>query len=117
MVPVGETAQRRLHAYLESRPPASRRHGPFFLNHKGGRLSDRGARGIIAKWVGEAALHRQISPHSFRHSFATHLLSRGCDLRTVQEMLGHRSLTTTQTYTHVTPEHLKKVYEAAHPRA
>jgi integrase/recombinase XerC len=117
LVPVGASAQRMIHAYLDSRLPASRRSGPLFHNHKGGRLSERGARGIVAKWVYAAAIHRKVSPHSFRHSFATHLLSRGCDLRSVQEMLGHRNLVTTQTYTHVTPEHLRKVYEQAHPRA
>jgi tyrosine recombinase XerC len=116
-VPVGGSAQRMVHAYLESRLPAQRKSGPLFLNPNGGRLSERGARSIVAKWVFEAAIHRKVSPHSFRHSFATHLLSRGCDLRAVQEMLGHRNLTTTQTYTHVSPEHLKKVYEQAHPRA
>jgi tyrosine recombinase XerC len=117
MVPVGQTAQKAVHTYLEQRPGAMRKTGPLFLNHRGTRLSDRGARGIVGKWVKEAALHQKISPHAFRHSFATHLLDRGCDLRSVQELLGHRSLTTTQTYTHVSAEHLKKVYQHAHPRA
>jgi tyrosine recombinase XerC len=117
LVPVGASAQKMLHAYINSRLPASRRSGALFFNHKGARISERGARGIVAKWVFEAAIHRKVSPHVFRHSFATHLLSRGCDLKSVQEMLGHRNLATTQTYTHVTPEHLKKVYEQAHPRA
>jgi integrase/recombinase XerC len=127
LVPVGEAAQRMVHAYVESRPLTSRKggppvaslasSGPLFLNHRGGRLTERGARGVVAKWVSEAALRQNVSPHSFRHSFATHLLSRGCDLRAVQEMLGHRNLATTQIYTQVSPEHLKKVYEQAHPRA
>ncbi len=116
-VPVGETAQKAIRAYVESRPKALRRGVALFLNPRGFRLSDRGARGIVSKWVRTAALRHQISPHAFRHSFATHLLNRGCDLRSVQEMLGHRNLTTTQNYTHVTTEHLKKVYESAHPRA
>lgn len=96
---------------------SSSRGSPLFLNHRGSRLSDRGARGVVAKWVLEAALRQNVSPHTFRHSFATHLLARGCDLRSVQEMLGHRNLVTTQTYTHVSPEHLKRVYQQAHPRA
>jgi tyrosine recombinase XerC len=116
LVPLGPVAQKTVHAYIESRP-ASLRRGPLFLNHRGMRLSDRGARNIVNKWVREAALHQKVSPHAFRHSFATHLLDRGCDLRSVQEMLGHKNITTTQIYTHVSPEHLKKVYQQAHPRA
>jgi tyrosine recombinase XerC len=111
MVPVGETALKRIHAYHGGRK------GPLFLNHRGGRLSDRGGRLIVARWVAKAALASRVSPHSFRHSFATHLLGRGCDLKAVQEMLGHRNLVTTQAYTHVTAEHLKNVYQRAHPRA
>jgi tyrosine recombinase XerC len=117
MVPVGGTALKRIHAYLDTRMPKDRRGSPLFLNPRGTRLSDRGARLVVSRWVRRAALQQKISPHSFRHSFATHLLNRGCDLRTVQEMLGHRNLVTTQTYTHVTADHLKKVYERAHPRA
>ncbi len=117
LVPVGQTALKMLHAYIESRPPEVRKSGALFLNHQGVRISDRGARGIVAKWVIQAAVRQNISPHSFRHSFATHLLNRGCDLRSVQELLGHRNLITTQTYTHVSAEHLKKVYQKAHPRA
>jgi tyrosine recombinase XerC len=124
MVPVGETAIKRVHAYLEKRRPGGLagspkgpRGTPMFLNPRGGRLSDRGARLVVARWVQKAALQKNISPHSFRHSFATHLLDRGCDLLAVQEMLGHRNLATTQTYTHVTAEHLKKQYQKAHPRA
>lgn len=117
MVPVGETALARIRAYLATRPPKGPRGSPLFLNPNGMRLSDRGARLVVARWVVKAALRQNISPHSFRHSFATHLLSRGCDLKTVQELLGHRNLVTTQTYTHVTAEHLQKVYQKAHPRA
>jgi tyrosine recombinase XerC len=117
MVPVGETALKRIHAYLETRQPKGPRGSPLFMNPQGTRLSDRGARMVVARWVRQAALQQNISPHSFRHSFATHLLSRGCDLRSVQEMLGHRNLVTTQAYTHVTAEHLKKQYQKAHPRA
>lgn len=117
MVPVGETALKRIHAYLETRPPRGPRGAPLFLNPAGARLSDRGARLVVSRWVSQAAITQHISPHSFRHSFATHLLARGCDLKAVQEMLGHRNLVTTQAYTHVSAEHLKKVYEKAHPRA
>ena len=130
LVPLGQTAQKTARAYIESRSPHDRasgpsgrpadrpvHSGPLFLNPRGMRISDRGARFIVQKWVQRAALHQKISPHSFRHSFATHLLDRGCGLRSVQEMLGHRSIVTTQIYTHVTPEHLKKVYQQAHPRA
>jgi integrase/recombinase XerC len=115
LVPVGTTALKRVHSYLESR--SEKRSGPLFLNRSGTRLSERGARLVVARWVGRAALQRRISPHAFRHSFATHLLDRGCDLRAVQEMLGHKSLVTTQAYTHVSAEHLRKVYQKAHPRA
>src|SRR5882724_6236922 len=117
MVPVGEKALSRIHRYLEGRPTKGQRSSPLFLNPRGGRLSDRGARLIVSRWVREASVQQKVSPHSFRHSFATHLLDRGCDLKAVQEMLGHRNLATTQTYTHVTAEHLKKVYEKSHPRA
>ncbi len=139
LVPVGETALKKIHAYLESPSPLKgeggdgggpptralprqgggvfRSRGPLFLNFHGGRLTDRGARLVVARWVHQASFQQKISPHSFRHSFATHLLGRGCDLKAVQEMLGHRSLVTSQAYTHVTSEHLKKVYEKAHPRA
>jgi tyrosine recombinase XerC len=117
LVPLGQTAQKTIHSYIESRPASLRHAAPLFLNNHGLRLSDRGARHIVSKWVVQAALRQKISPHAFRHSFATHLLDRGCDLRSVQEMLGHRNLSTTQIYTHVSPEHLKKVYQQAHPRA
>lgn len=117
VVPVGGQALKALQRYIESKPVTVRRSGALFRNPNGARLSDRGARAIVAKWVNRAALRQRVSPHAFRHSFATHLLNRGCDLRSVQEMLGHRNLSTTQNYTHVTAEHLRRVYEKAHPRA
>jgi tyrosine recombinase XerC len=117
LVPLSQMAQKTVHAYIESRPASLRRAAPLYLNNRATRLSDRGARNIVGKWVKQAALHQKVSPHSFRHSFATHLLDRGCDLKSVQEMLGHRHLTTTQVYTHVSPERLQKVYQQAHPRA
>lgn len=91
--------------------------GAVFLNRWGGRLTDRGIRKILNKYVEKVSLEKNISPHTLRHSFATHLLNAGADLRTVQELLGHTSLTSTQVYTHVTGERLKKVYRSAHPRA
>lgn len=89
----------------------------LFLNCNGGRLSARGIRKIIDKYVSKAALDLKISPHWLRHSFATHMLEGGADLRTVQELLGHKSLSSTQVYTHVTGSRLKEVYQNAHPRA
>jgi integrase/recombinase XerC len=88
-----------------------------FLNRWGNRLSSRGIRKILNKYVEITALKRKISPHTLRHSFATHLLNAGADLRLVQELLGHTRLTSTQLYTHVTSERLKQVYRDSHPRA
>jgi tyrosine recombinase XerC len=89
----------------------------LFLNKNGTPLSDRSVRAIVERYVKEAALGHKVTPHGIRHSFATHLLENGADLRSVQELLGHASLSTTQIYTHVTREQLRKVYDAAHPRA
>ncbi len=89
----------------------------LFLNHKGGRLSQRGVHYLIQKRVQEVCLAKNISAHTFRHSFATHLLNRGADIRVVQELLGHSSLSTTQIYTHLGMDKLKDVYASAHPHA
>lgn len=87
----------------------------MFLNKNGTAISDRSIRRIIEKYVKIAALNNQISPHTLRHSFATHMLNNGADLKTVQELLGHSSLSTTQIYTHVTKERLKEVYDRTFP--
>ena len=88
----------------------------LFINHLGNKLTDRGVRLIIDKTINDASLKHKISPHTLRHTFATHLLNEGADLKSVQELLGHSSLSTTQIYTHVSNERLRNVYLNAHPR-
>ena len=89
----------------------------LFLNQRGRRITDRGVRFILSGWLARAGLGKRVTPHTFRHSFATHLLDRGADIRAVQELLGHASLSTTQVYTHVGLDRLRKVYRRAHPHA
>lgn len=89
----------------------------LFINYKGRRISQRGVFDIIRKYAGQLGLEKHISPHTFRHTFATHLINRGADIRMVQEMLGHSSLSTTQIYTHMGVARLKKIYSDAHPHA
>jgi site-specific recombinase XerD len=115
LVPVGDTALQALKAYLDARKRQSK---VVFTNLKrGARITARGVRGIVKRYLRQAAVQPNASPHTLRHSFATHLLDRGADLRTVQELLGHANLATTQIYTHLTTDKLKKVYDKAHPRA
>ncbi len=114
VVPVGEVAIEAIERYLAAR---GRREGPLFTNGRGGRLTTRSLQRIVggeARAIGSA---RRTTPHTMRHTFATHMLGEGADLTLIQELLGHRRLSTTQRYTHVSPEHLMKVYDAAHPRA
>jgi integrase/recombinase XerC len=120
LIPVGHRAIKAIDKYLKlSRPYLyAKWRGSYqdtlFLNHRGGRLTDRSVRRIVDKYVGYAGYAKKISPHKLRHTFATHMLNNGADLRSVQEMLGHVNLSTTQLYTHITKE---KVYLDAHPRA
>jgi integrase/recombinase XerD len=118
----GAPAQGALRSYLaEGRPMLAARGGagtPFvFLNARGGPLSARGARLVVERWAEASGLPRRASPHTLRHSFATHMLEGGADLRSVQVLLGHANLATTQVYTHLSDAALRGAYRAAHPRA
>ncbi len=120
VVPVGESALRTLREYLKKRGidfgAFAASAAPLFVGPSGKRLNVRTLRRVVVR-AGRAAGLANAHPHLLRHSFATHLLNRGCDLRSVQEMLGHKNLSTTQIYTHVTTERMRDVYEKAHPRA
>ncbi|MBU4343273.1 MAG: tyrosine recombinase XerC [Candidatus Omnitrophica bacterium] len=118
LAPIGEGACRAVRNYLEKAPLIDiKDKKAVFLNKSGRRMSDRAVRRVMEKYIRKTSLNEKISPHSLRHSFATHLLDRGADLRSVQELLGHANLSTTQIYTHVTTERLKAIYEKVHPRA
>lgn len=119
-IPIGSFATEALETYLhEARPRLmkQKQHATVFVNHRGDPLTDMGVRHILTEVVKKSTLTKSIHPHMIRHTFATHLLNRGADMRTVQELLGHSSLSSTQIYTHVTKDHLASVYKNAHPRA
>ena len=122
LIPLGHKANAALELYLRKSRPFLIKQGEdseeeaVFLNRFGGRLSNRGVRNVLNKYVKEISLNQKISPHTLRHSFATHLLNNGADLRAVQELLGHVKLSTTQIYTHLTRENIKNIYNNTHPR-
>ncbi len=113
----GRTARSALQAYLDIRQPEDPFDPALFLNHRGRRLSARGVQLLVKKHCQQTGLPLSTSPHTLRHAFATHLLDNGADLRSIQELLGHQQLSTTQQYTQVSTAHLVDVYDRAHPRA
>jgi integrase/recombinase XerC len=121
LAPLGSYAMAAIGRYLRTRQAdpnvAAFDRKPLFLNRHGKRLSQRSVRRKLAKYLAQAGLDPNVSPHTLRHSFATHMLNRGADLRAVQELLGHRSLSTTQIYTHVTMRRMQEVYSKSHPHA
>jgi integrase/recombinase XerD len=120
VVPVGRAAVAALRVYLAHGRPALVKLAPeraLFVNFRGQVLTRQGLYKIVRRHAASVGLADRMSPHTLRHTFATHLLSGGCDLRSVQEMLGHADVATTQLYTHLSPDHLKDVYFKAHPRA
>jgi integrase/recombinase XerD len=121
LVPLGSAAIGWMRRYLaEARPLLAARRPPsdvIYLNHRGGPLTRMSVLTIVRKYASAAGIRTDVHPHTFRHSFATHLLEGGADLRAVQEMLGHADISTTQIYTHIDREYLKEVHRSFHPRA
>jgi integrase/recombinase XerC len=118
-VPIGTRALHAIGSYLKTRGINDPIYctGPLFLNSRGGPMRSRSIRRIISQWSLHAALAKHVSPHVIRHTFASHMLDAGADLRSIQEMLGHVSLSTTQRYTHLSVDKLMDVYDKAHPKA
>lgn len=118
VVPIGTAATKAVQAYLDKVRPAldKRASAALWLNRAGGRLSRQTIWLLLRRYAKEAMLAKRITPHTLRHSFATHLLERGADLRVVQELLGHATIATTQLYTHVDPSRLKRIHQQCHPR-
>ena len=117
MVPLGREAAKSVSLYKGIRRPLDSKEKGLFLNHRGGRLTTRSIARILDKYILLSAIDQKVSPHTLRHSFATHLLGAGADLRGIQELLGHAQLSTTQRYTQVSVDRLMEVYDKAHPRA
>lgn len=123
LIPVGRKAIAAIRDYLERSEIRRRKggystsHGPLFLNYRGGRLSARNVHRIVKKYSQACGITMEVSPHSLRHSFATHLLDGGADLRSIQELLGHANLSSTQKYTHVSIDKLMEIYDKSHPRS
>jgi len=121
MAPLGRAAARAVERYLQerSRHPGRRRFDAeaVFINRRGSRLTSRSVRRLVGKYAVSAGISTEVTPHTLRHSFATHMLDKGADLRSVQELLGHENVSTTQIYTHLTAERMKEIYDTAHPRA
>ena len=120
IIPFGQYAHEALIRYIDQVRPIlmkKENHQKVFVNMRGGELTARGVRYILSEMIDNASMHTKIYPHMLRHTFATHLLNNGADMRTVQELLGHANLSSTQIYTHVTKEALRKTYMNSHPRA
>jgi integrase/recombinase XerC len=121
LAPLGKFALQALRAYTPLRVLASKeprgRQSPVFVNRFGTRLTVRSVGRMLEKYIAQTGLDSRTSPHTLRHSFATHLIDRGADIRSVQELLGHKSLVTTQIYTHLSTANLREAYAKAHPRA